>query len=178
MVGPLGFPELLFIMLLALLLFGPRELPKIGRTLGKGMAELRKATTELKRTIDAEMIEEEVRQSRELLRSGKETVRSIRNLDPRRMLDDDSSSAKSDPKQTSDTQAESETAKSAVSEPETAMDSAAASAPSEETAEVDTHAPEPSSAEPDDRVARGQAIVAETAEADSESVDKAEATPS
>jgi TatA/E family protein of Tat protein translocase len=53
--GPLGFPELLFIFVLALLLFGPKRLPEIGRTIGKGMAEFRKASNELKRTIETEI---------------------------------------------------------------------------------------------------------------------------
>lgn len=63
MFGPLGIPEILFIFALALLIFGPRKLPEIGRTLGKGMAEFRKASSELKRTIDTEMMQEEIRQS-------------------------------------------------------------------------------------------------------------------
>jgi TatA/E family protein of Tat protein translocase len=53
--GPLGTPELVFIVLLALLLFGPKELPKIGRTIGKAMTEFRRAQAELKSTIDREM---------------------------------------------------------------------------------------------------------------------------
>lgn len=70
MFGPLGVPELIFILVLALLIFGPRKLPEIGRTLGRGMAEFRKASSELKRSLDAEMIREEMRQSdpRNLLR--------------------------------------------------------------------------------------------------------------
>ena len=51
----LGVPELLFIMMLALLIFGPKRLPQIGRTLGKGMAEFRKASTELQRSINTEL---------------------------------------------------------------------------------------------------------------------------
>jgi sec-independent protein translocase protein TatA len=53
--GPLGVPELIFILVLALLIFGPKRLPEIGRTVGKGMAEFRKASTELKRTINTEL---------------------------------------------------------------------------------------------------------------------------
>ena len=70
MFGPLGLPELIFIMVLALLVFGPRKLPEIGRTLGRGLAEFRKASSELKRTVDAEMMREELRQNdpRRLLR--------------------------------------------------------------------------------------------------------------
>ena len=57
--GSLGLPEIAFIFVLALLIFGPKKLPEIGRTLGRGMAEFRKATTELKRTINTEMALEE-----------------------------------------------------------------------------------------------------------------------
>jgi TatA/E family protein of Tat protein translocase len=57
--GSLGLPEIAFIFILALLIFGPKKLPEIGRTLGKGMAEFRKATNELKRTINTELALEE-----------------------------------------------------------------------------------------------------------------------
>src|ERR1700689_1776578 len=53
--GPLGTQELVFIFILALLLFGPKELPKIGKTIGKAMTEFRRAQTELKTTFDREM---------------------------------------------------------------------------------------------------------------------------
>lgn len=59
MFGSLGAPELIFIFVLALLLFGPKRLPEIGRALGKSFAEFRKATTELKVTLEREMSEEE-----------------------------------------------------------------------------------------------------------------------
>ena len=55
MFGPLGVPELIFILVLALLIFGPKRLPEIGRTLGKGMSEFRKASNDLKRTINVEL---------------------------------------------------------------------------------------------------------------------------
>ena len=55
MFGPLGFPELIFILVLALLIFGPKRLPEIGRTICRGMAEFRKASTDLKRTINTEL---------------------------------------------------------------------------------------------------------------------------
>jgi sec-independent protein translocase protein TatA len=53
--GSLGLPEIAFIFILALLIFGPKKLPEIGRTLGRGVAEFRKATNELKRTINTEL---------------------------------------------------------------------------------------------------------------------------
>jgi TatA/E family protein of Tat protein translocase len=59
MIGSLGMPELLFILVLALLIFGPRKLPEIGRTMGKAMGEFRRATRDLKRTLDTEISAEE-----------------------------------------------------------------------------------------------------------------------
>ena len=53
--GPLGVPEMMVIFVLALVLFGPKKLPEIGRTLGKAYTEFRKASAELKSTFTAEM---------------------------------------------------------------------------------------------------------------------------
>src|ERR1041385_5700536 len=53
--GPLGTQELIFIFILALLLFGPKKLPELGRTIGKAMTEVRRAQSELKATFDREM---------------------------------------------------------------------------------------------------------------------------
>lgn len=54
MFGSLGLPEILFILVLALLVFGPRRLPEVGRTIGKALGEFRRATGDLKRTFDQE----------------------------------------------------------------------------------------------------------------------------
>jgi sec-independent protein translocase protein TatA len=53
--GPLGWSETVFIFFLALLLFGPKKLPELGRTIGKAMTEFRRASSELKSTFDREM---------------------------------------------------------------------------------------------------------------------------
>jgi TatA/E family protein of Tat protein translocase len=58
--GPLGFTEIAFIFILALLIFGPKKLPEIGRTVGRGLAEFRKATTDLKRSINTELALDEI----------------------------------------------------------------------------------------------------------------------
>lgn len=63
MFGPLGFQEVLFIVVLALLIFGPKKLPEVGRTIGKGMAQFRKASNDLKRTLDTELLLEERREN-------------------------------------------------------------------------------------------------------------------
>ena len=53
--GPLGITEVIFIFVLALLVFGPKKLPELGRTFGKGMAEFKRASNELKSTFQREM---------------------------------------------------------------------------------------------------------------------------
>ena len=55
MFGTLGMQEIVVIFILALLLFGPKELPKLGRTFGKALTEFRRAQNELKSTFDREM---------------------------------------------------------------------------------------------------------------------------
>jgi TatA/E family protein of Tat protein translocase len=54
-VGSLGVGETIFIFVLALLIFGPKKLPELGRTIGKAMTEFRRASSELKATFDREM---------------------------------------------------------------------------------------------------------------------------
>ena len=53
--GPLGIQETVFIFVLALLIFGPKKLPELGRTIGKAMTEFRRASSELRSTFDREM---------------------------------------------------------------------------------------------------------------------------
>jgi sec-independent protein translocase protein TatA len=53
--GPLGAEEMVAIFIVALLLFGPKELPKLGKTIGKAMSEFRRAQSELKSTFNREM---------------------------------------------------------------------------------------------------------------------------
>jgi len=65
--GNLGMPEFLVIFVLALIVFGPRKLPELGKSLGRGLAEFRKASNDLKQTW-----EEEVRLEKE-----KEMVKDI-----------------------------------------------------------------------------------------------------
>ena len=55
MFGSIGGPELIVIFVVALLIFGPRRLAEIGRSVGRGLAEFRRAATDLKDTLDAEV---------------------------------------------------------------------------------------------------------------------------
>ena len=58
----MGVPEILIILAVALIVFGPRKLPEIGKTLGKALGEFRKATDDLKKTIEREVRIEELKQ--------------------------------------------------------------------------------------------------------------------
>ena len=53
--GPIGVPELILIFVVALIVFGPRKLPELGRSLGKSIAEFKKASNELKSTLEEEI---------------------------------------------------------------------------------------------------------------------------
>ena len=53
--GPIGVQEMIAIFLVALVLFGPKKLPELGRTIAKAITEFRRASNELKSTFDREM---------------------------------------------------------------------------------------------------------------------------
>ena len=63
MFGTLGGPELFLIFVVALIVFGPRKLPEIGKSLGKMMAEFRRASNEFRSTIENEVEAEKIRES-------------------------------------------------------------------------------------------------------------------
>jgi TatA/E family protein of Tat protein translocase len=56
-----GMPELIIIFLIALIIIGPKRLPDLARALGKGLAEFRRATNELKASFDIDEVEEELK---------------------------------------------------------------------------------------------------------------------
>lgn len=61
MFGSVGVPELIIIFTIALIIFGPRKLPELGKSLGKSLAEFKRASNELKNTLDEEIRMEERR---------------------------------------------------------------------------------------------------------------------
>src|SRR5260370_13813443 len=61
MFGSVGMPEMLIILVIALIIFGPRKLPELGRSLGKSLAEFKKASNELRNTLEEEIRIEEQR---------------------------------------------------------------------------------------------------------------------
>jgi TatA/E family protein of Tat protein translocase len=70
MFGSIGGPELLVIFVIALLIFGPKKLSELGRTLGKGVAEFRKAATDLRDTLDAEVARSESASPKDKVQAG------------------------------------------------------------------------------------------------------------
>ncbi len=59
MFGSIGMPELIIIFVIALIIFGPRKLPELGKSLGKSLAEFKRASNELKSTLEEEIRIEE-----------------------------------------------------------------------------------------------------------------------
>ena len=59
----IGLPELIIILIVALIVFGPKKLPDLAKSLGKGMAEFKKVTDEFKSTVESDLssIENEIK---------------------------------------------------------------------------------------------------------------------
>jgi len=70
----LGIPELLVIFVIALIVFGPKKLPELGRSVGRAMAEFKKASQEFQESMQAEMKEVEKT-------AGLEEIKKLGNVD-------------------------------------------------------------------------------------------------
>lgn len=76
-IGSIGGGEVLLILALALLLFGPRRIPEIGRTLGRTMAEFRKATRDFKLNLEREVDMEDLTSAATELRKTKADIKNM-----------------------------------------------------------------------------------------------------
>jgi sec-independent protein translocase protein TatA len=81
--GSLGVQEMVVIFLVALVLFGPKKLPELGRTIGKALTEFRRASNDLKATFEREMqtLERESNELKESTRQIASDIQSSTNLD-------------------------------------------------------------------------------------------------
>jgi len=64
MFGSIGMPEMVVIFVIALLIFGPRKLPELGRSLGRSINEFKKASNELRSTLEEEIRVEETKEQK------------------------------------------------------------------------------------------------------------------
>ena len=77
MFGSVGGAELILLLVLALLVFGPRRLPKIGRKIGSALSEFRRATTDFKMNLEREVDIDEVRSAGREIATVAEDARSL-----------------------------------------------------------------------------------------------------
>ncbi len=76
----LGFPEMIFIFFVALIIFGPKKLPEIGRQIGKALNEFKRASNEFKSQIEAEISQIDLENKREILPPAQPPVGAVPTL--------------------------------------------------------------------------------------------------
>lgn len=74
LIGPIGTQELIIILVVALIIFGPKRLPELGKSLGKGIKEFKNSTTELTGQVTEEVKDQESVDKTEKSEQVKETV--------------------------------------------------------------------------------------------------------
>ena len=80
MFGTLGMPEIILIFVVALLLFGPRKMPQIGRSIGRALGEFRRASNEFKRTIEDEVAADDIREVENDLKGIRDIGNDLKDL--------------------------------------------------------------------------------------------------
>jgi TatA/E family protein of Tat protein translocase len=78
----LGFPEMIFIFFVALIIFGPKKLPEIGRQIGKALSEFKRASNEFKSQIEAEISQIDIENKRQILPPSQPPAGAVAALPP------------------------------------------------------------------------------------------------
>ena len=79
MFGSIGMPELIIILVIALIIFGPRKLPELGKSLGRSLNEFKRASTDLQNTLEQEIRLEEEKETQAKPRQADATSQSADN---------------------------------------------------------------------------------------------------
>jgi len=107
----IGMTEMILIAALALIVLGPKKLPDLARSLGKGFAEFKRATNDLKSTIDLEIKAEDERHNKEVMTRNEEKIpdnsdEALSPLDPGKEEPPDSSTVVKEPELSEEVMAE------------------------------------------------------------------------
>jgi sec-independent protein translocase protein TatA len=81
MFGSIGMPELIIILVIALIIFGPRKLPELGKSLGRSLNEFKKASTDLQNTLEQEIKIEEQKEQVKKDKDEEKTASSVFDTD-------------------------------------------------------------------------------------------------
>ena len=95
MFGSIGMPELIIILVIALIIFGPRKLPELGKSLGRSLNEFKKASTDLQNTLEQEIKIEEQKETAKKNKDEEKTASSAFDTDMSKFdkKDDDQNTA-------------------------------------------------------------------------------------
>ena len=82
MFGSIGMPELIIILVIALIIFGPRKLPELGKSLGRSLNEFKRASTDLQNTLEQEIKLEEQKETAAKARQSDAAAPPVDTTDP------------------------------------------------------------------------------------------------
>jgi len=100
MFGSIGMPELIIILVIALIIFGPRKLPELGKSLGRSLNEFKKASTDLQNTLEQEIKIEEQKETEAKTKSKFESTTTFGSENPVAKADSDSDTDTAPPRET------------------------------------------------------------------------------
>jgi sec-independent protein translocase protein TatA len=95
MFGSIGMPELIIILVIALIIFGPRKLPELGKSLGRSLSEFKKASTDLQNTLEQEIKIEEQKETAAKVKDEQDTADAAFKNDEGRFAKPEETSAPS-----------------------------------------------------------------------------------